>query len=231
MSGEAEDSVCVPGLGPLEMGVPLPEGLQQVLEQAIVTGVLEPGSKINVGRIANQLGVSAIPVREALRALAARGWVRLKPRFGAYVCERSWPEAADLHEARQVLESEIAALAASRRSNQSLLLLSQLVEEGHVAVQRDDPALFAQVNASFHNALAAAADNRVLAELHGQLTLRIQFYFASAVSERFVESAREHERIFAAVEAGDGVNAASLARAHAAATRATLESALSDESF
>lgn len=228
MSAKVGSEDAVAGLQKMEFGAPLPEGLRQVLEQAIVSGEMEPGSKINVDRLARQLGVSAIPVREALRALAARGWVRFKPRFGAYVRERSWSEAADLHETREFLEAELTALAAQRRNAESLELLSKLVQEGDDATTRGDTATFAKVNASFHSAVASAAGNMVLAELHDQLTLRIQFYFASAVSQRFVESAKEHQRIYSAIESGDASQAASLAREHAAATRAALETTLSE---
>lgn len=229
MLEKVQDASGAGGLPKMEVSAPLPERLQQILEQAIVTGDLEPGTKINVNKLVRELGVSAIPVREALRALSARGWVTIKPHFGAYVRERSWKEAADLHETREILESKMAALAAKRRTEESLIRLRQLVAEGNEAANRSDPAAFSLVNASFHHAIGEASQNIVLAELHDQLTFRIQFYFASAVSERFVDSAAEHEQIFLAIEAGDSRLAARLARLHAAATSAALETALTGD--
>lgn len=226
-NGELRGEANIARLPGLILAGGLSEGLQDVLERAIVRGDLVPGSKINVGRLARQLGVSAIPVREALRALEAQGWVRFKPRYGAYVRERSRAEAVDLHEARQILEAEIAALAANRRNTESLAMLAKLVEEGDQAAERGDTGSFAVLNSAFHRAMASTADNVVLAELSDQISLRTQFYFASAVSQRFVESAREHRQIYLAVETGNGPLAARLAREHAAATKATLESTLS----
>lgn len=213
----------------LNFAGPLSEGLQRVLGQAIISGDLAPGSKINVGALARQLGVSAIPVREALHGLEAQGWVFFKPRYGAYVRERSRAEAVDLHEARQILEPEIAALAAQRRNAESLEMLAKLVEEGDKAADGGHTAGFAALNSAFHRTMASAAHNVVLAELNDQLALRTQFYFAAAVSQRFVESAREHRQIYLAVETGNGPLAAKLAREHAAATSVALQSTFSQD--
>lgn len=228
--GERSSDQSALKLPELEFGGPISERVQHVLERAIISGDLKPGAKINVGSLTRQLGISAIPVREALRGLEAQGWVFFRPRYGAYVRERSRKEAMDLHATRQILESEITALAATHHSGETLRTLYEMVEKGEVAANEGDSVEFAAVNAAFHKAMASAAGNMVLAELHDQIALRTQFYFVSAVSQRFVESAREHRQIYEAVEAGDHRLAATLAREHVAATRATVESTLSEES-
>src|SRR5665811_2455952 len=135
---QAEGIDRLPTLGhPLSLA----ENLHRVLEEAIVNGDLAPGSKLNVDRLARQLGVSIIPVRETLRALEAQGWVRFRPRYGAYVREYSRVEALDVHEARQVLEAEVASLAAKHRTAESLSELLVLVEKGESAARRGEPSL------------------------------------------------------------------------------------------
>jgi DNA-binding GntR family transcriptional regulator len=222
---QAEGIDRLPTLGhPLSLA----ENLHRVLEEAIVNGDLAPGSKLNVDRLARQLGVSIIPVRETLRALEAQGWVRFRPRYGAYVREYSRVEALDVHEARQVLEAEVASLAAKHRTAESLSELLVLVEKGESAARRGEPEEFLRINGDFHGAVASAAQNSVLAELSDHLALRVRFYFASAVSYRVTESAAEHRLIYEAIEGGDRRRAAQLARKHVAATRAKLVTIFSE---
>lgn len=226
VSGVSEEGIDrLPRLGHLTS---LSENLHRVLEEAIVNGDLPPGSRLNVDRLARQLGVSIIPVRETLRALEAQGWVRFRPRYGAYVRAYSQVEALEVHEARQVLEAEVSSLAAKHRTPESLAKLLVLVENGESAAQRNEPEEFLRINSDFHGALASVAQNSVLAELSDLLALRVRFYFASAVSYRMVESATEHRRIYEAIEVGDRRRAATLARRHVAATRAKLATIFSE---
>lgn len=212
------------------VAVSLSEKLKDILERAILRGELEAGSKINAGRLAREMGVSVIPLREALRALAADGWVTLKPNIGAHVRERSLAEARDLHETRWFLESKIASLAAQRADPESLEGLKDLVIAGERAAEQGDTVAFAEINAAFHAAIASAAGNSVLAELHNRIALRVRFYFSRAVGQRIDKSAQEHSAIATAIIHRDTELAARLARDHASATQAALESVFSDAS-
>jgi len=211
------------------VAVSLSEKLKDILERAILRGELEAGAKINAGRLAREMGVSVIPLREALRALDADGWVTLRPNIGAHVRERSLAEARDLHETRRFLESQIASLAAQRADPESIGELKRLVTAGDRAAEQGDTVAFAEVNADFHAAIASAAGNAVLAELHNRIALRVRFYFASAVGQRIDRSAQEHSAIATAIIRGDAELAARLAREHASATQAALESVFSDD--
>ena len=188
------------------VAVSLSEKLKDILERAILRGELEAGAKINAGRLAREMGVSVIPLRE-----------------------RSLAEARDLHETRRFLESQIASLAAQRADPESIGELKRLVTAGDRGAEQGDTVVFAEVNADFHAAIASAAGNAVLAELHNRIALRVRFYFASAVGQRIDRSAQEHSAIATAIIRGDAELAARLAREHASATQAALESVFSDD--
>src|SRR3954469_24649320 len=101
--------------------------VRDVLEEAILTGALPQGAHLNAEALAKQLGVSHIPVREALRSLGADGWIDYKPHLGAYVRARTEHELADLFEARLEMEGRTTALAAERRTAGQLTTLDEIL--------------------------------------------------------------------------------------------------------
>src|ERR1700742_4265844 len=94
---------------------PRPDGLQDFvvrsLMRAIASGELQPGTRLSPARLAEDLGVSHIPVREALAALEAVGQVKRIPRVGFFVAELSTDDIEDIYHWRQVLEDEAHRLA------------------------------------------------------------------------------------------------------------------------
>ncbi|WP_344653804.1 GntR family transcriptional regulator, partial [Cryptosporangium japonicum] len=98
------------------------EQVHDLLKEAILAGVLPGGTHLNAEGLAKQLGVSHIPVREALRFLEADGWIDYRRHLGGYVRARTEPELADLFEARYEVEGRAAALAAERRTPEQLEL-------------------------------------------------------------------------------------------------------------
>src|SRR5436190_14589600 len=89
----------------------LPSMLFDNLEEAIITGALEPGGRIHADDLAAHYGVSRIPVREALRSLHEAGWVDIKPRYGVRVRERTEQELTELFEFRALVEGQVARWA------------------------------------------------------------------------------------------------------------------------
>lgn len=197
----------------------LSDRLYGVLEEAIITGALEAGQRIHADDIAAHYGISRIPVREILRALDSAGWIELRPRHGAYVRERTAEELAQLFEVRLILEGESAALAAKRITPDRITALGETLAAQRIALKAGDDAEVARLNTRFHQVVADAAGNAVLAELLDRLSKRVRFYFSTVAHNRGRSSLAEHAKLIDALKRNDADAAAELARGHVEATR------------
>lgn len=198
--------------------------VRDMLAEAILTGVLPSGTHLNAEAVAKQLGVSHIPVREALRSLGADGWIDYRPHLGAYVRARTEHELADLFEARLELEGRTTALAAERRTADQLAGLDGILARQAAA---EDPIALARINAEFHIAVAACSQNELMAGFVRSLSIRARFYFSAVAPDRREESLRDHRAIVEALRRRDGAEAERIGRAHVANTRADVLRTLS----
>lgn len=198
--------------------------MRRALEEEILRGVLSPGSRVNADDVARRMGTSHIPVREALRALEAEGWVLHRPHQGASVRTRELTELVDLFEARAVIEPNTVKLAAQRRTDEDLEVLRRILAEQDVTAE---PEALARINYDFHVALAAAAHNSTLLSVVTSLSKRVRFYFLPAATARKAESLADHRRLYALLEQRDGDGAQALVRAHIDSTRIDACAALS----
>ena len=140
----------------------LREQIKDVILQRIVEGSLEPGSRIVETRIAQELGVSHGPVREALRDLEQLGCVIHEPNRGCSVRDFSLEELLEAFPVRAALEALAARLAAERITKAELAELEQLLGRMTKAARRGDAHDQSQANASFHATIVRAARNRTL---------------------------------------------------------------------
>ncbi|GAA2811903.1 GntR family transcriptional regulator [Crossiella cryophila] len=214
----------------LSAPTPLGNQLYRLLEEAILDGTLAPGQRLDPEELAAHFGVSRIPIRETLRALDAAGWIELRPRDGAFVRTWSTQEVVDLFEARTVLEGEISAKAALRRTEPQLARLTELVELGREALDCEEPERLPTINEHFHAAIAACAHNEVLAGIRAGLAKRVRFYFAAVAPARGADSIAEHQALVTAIRNRDAGLAAELARQHVRRTRAALGEHLTEAS-
>lgn len=157
---------------------PLPVQIHRALEEAIIAGRVEPGSRMLPDEIAERYGVSRIPVREALSSLAESGWVEIRPRYGVYVRARTRAELAELFEARQGIESEVARLAARRATGDHLAQLTATVTRSEAATAGGDADELSDAAVEFNALLRQAAGNAVLTQLSLTLEKRARFYFS-----------------------------------------------------
>jgi DNA-binding GntR family transcriptional regulator len=190
--------------------------VRDTLAEAILSGVLAQGAHLNAEALAKQLGVSHIPVREALRSLGADGWIDFRPHLGAYVRARTEHELADLFEARLELEGRVTGLAAERRTADQLAGLDEILARQAAA---EDPVELARINAEFHIAVAAGSQNELMAGFIRSLSMRARFYFSAVAPGRREESLRDHRAIVAALRRRDAAEAERIGRAHVASTR------------
>jgi DNA-binding GntR family transcriptional regulator len=204
---------------PLEKTAPLRQQVYETLEELIIYGILTPGQHLVEADLAKRLGVSRIPVREALQLLHSNGWVELRQRQGAFVHRPTLEEVDEVFSIRTLLEVESARIAAKNATEDSLRELRKTVKAGAKALAAGDEEALVRLNSAFHAQVTALAGNRVLAEMIGRLDKRIRWYFAPVARSRGEASWKEHEELIDALESGDSRRAAKTMRKHAELTR------------
>ena len=205
---------------------------QQVSEQIramILGGRLRPGERLVEDKLSAELGVSRVPVREALLALSAQGLVRLEPRRGATVAEVTPRIVAELVEVRALLEGLNAKLAAQRHDPEIVAQLRDTLERGNAAAQSGTREELARLNAEFHDRLAEASRNSVLSDVMRGLRERTSLAFAINGRARAREDWQEHAGVLAAVIAGDSELAALVANRHVHNAAAAFAAATTDQ--
>ena len=138
------------------------ERAKDVILQRIVSGEYPPGARLVETRIAQELGVSQAPVREALRDLEQLGCIVHEPFRGCSVRAFSADELLEAFPVRAALEALAARLAAERIGEGELLRLAELLETMRAAARRGDAHGQSQANASFHATIVRAARNATL---------------------------------------------------------------------
>jgi len=184
------------------------------LRQAILSRRLKPGERLVEERLADELGVSRNPVREAIRVLESEGLVEVTARRGASVLSMTDEEARETIEVRALLEGQNARLAARRREQDILKRIAAVLKQGNEAVAAKRYDLLSDLNQQFHQELAAAGRNRVLGDLLKRLRQRTAMLFAPTDPVRQARSWDEHAGILRAIIAGDERAAATLAAEH-----------------
>jgi len=192
-----------------------------VLRARILAGELEPGRRLRQEALAEQLGVSRTPLREALRRLSSEGLVEIRPHHGAAVTPFSADDMADAFMARLLLEPPAARLAASAHRPADVARMRDAIARHRRRGATVDELFTA--NRAFHLAVTGASANPFLLRFAEQMwaaPLGFAIYSQQAEPlERVLADATEHERIADAVEAGDGGAAEALMHEHIDAAR------------
>ncbi len=188
--------------------------IRDKLRERIMMGEFMPGDRLIENRLSEEMAVSRIPVREALRELAAEGLVTIEPRRGASVAILSDEEAFNMVEVRAALEGLNAQLAAARRTDDAVARLQRILDEGVAAAEREDMQACRQLNHEFHQTLATVPGNDVLREIMDSLRERTAQVFAPNDLRMATENWSEHAAILRAVIAGDSDLAGNLATQH-----------------
>lgn len=185
----------------------------RILLEDIRKGVLLPGARLRETDLANQMGISRTPVREAIRLLEADGLVTHLPRQGATLRRLDYAEVIELYEMRVVLEATAARLAA--RAASDLEIAELLALNADLAASPPGPQA-QDLNRQFHRTLIDAARNRFLVKaMRGlQKTLLILGPTTLGNPERALNAVAEHSAIADAIAARDGLAAESAMRAH-----------------
>lgn len=192
----------------------LREQVKDVLLHRIVTGELKPGERLVETRIAQELGTSQAPVREALRDLELLRLVESEPFRGTRVREFGDQELVDVYPVRAALE-EVAARAAAKKLAGDVSTLEVEVEAMRAAARRDDIQGLVEHDIAFHRLIVEAADMAVLTQcwkllgVEGRITLTL---YHTYVEPR--EAAELHSPILEAIRSGPPAAAGREARKH-----------------
>jgi DNA-binding GntR family transcriptional regulator len=175
------------------------EEVAELLRQRIFARELEPGSWIDELRIAEALGISRTPMREALKVLAAEGLVTMKVRRGAYVTEVSEKDLRDVYHLLALLESDAASVVAQTASDDQLRQISKLHQELEKAVGQRDR--FFEINEAFHMLLLQIADNRWRDQMVADLrkVMKLNRHSSLFKEGRIEQSLAEHRDIVQAL--------------------------------
>jgi DNA-binding GntR family transcriptional regulator len=207
---------------------PLRDVVTAELRRRILSGELAEGERLVEDRLATALGVSRNPVREAIRVLAAEGFVQVTPRHGAAVARLSDDEAEELFDVRMAVEGLAARLAARKSAPASAARLRHVLDLAREAVDNGRLAEVADLNTAFHAAVAEAAGNAYLNLVMGPMLQRAQWVFRRTARDRGSHSWTEHVSLYEAIAAGDEDAAHAHAVAHVAAARRSFMAAVKE---
>jgi DNA-binding GntR family transcriptional regulator len=205
----------------------------EYLREEILTSRLAPGTELSEVALAQALGTSRGPLREALGRLAAEGLVRIVPRRGAVVTKLTRREFLDTYEVREALETLAVRRAVPRLGDEDRATLREMCGEMERLADAGDAHGFFAVNRRFHIAFVAASGNQRLAQMHSQLLDEMGRLMAKSQELRggMRKSVDEHREILAAAGAGDAERAAALMAAHIQVPQRVLDAPEAAELF
>lgn len=139
--------------------LPLRDVVFNTLRKEILTGKLKPGERLMEIHLANKLGVSRTPIREAIRKLELEGLVIMIPRRGAEVAKISWKSLKDVMEVRQALDVLAIELACDRMTQEEMDKLRQANEDFKIATESTDTRKIAEADVAFHDIIVVSTRN------------------------------------------------------------------------
>lgn len=196
----------------------LNQKIYRMLKTKIIKGDIELGSKLFENKIAEQLGVSRTPVREAIQKLAAEGFVKLIPNKGVKVSEISPIEYREVLQVRAVLEGLAAYFLAKKITPVEIKKLQVNIRKMyHFVIEAEpDPIGVNDLNIEFHNTIINNCGNNYLRESLNNLNSKYSVFRARTLkySNRLKSSFEEHSKILEALKNRDAIEAERLSREH-----------------
>ncbi len=181
--------------------LPLRDVVFKTIRQSILTGELKPGERLMEIHLANKLGVSRTPIREAIRQLELEGLVIMVPRKGAQVASITEKSMTDVLEVRLALEKLAVELACKRITYEQKEELKRVLEEFEKAVDEGDAGAIARADVAFHDAIFNATGNMRLGQMVNNLAEQMYRYRFEYIKDEGGRKllVEEHRRIFEAV--------------------------------
>ena len=182
--------------------LPLRDVVFNTLRQAILKGELAPGERLMEIQLAERLGVSRTPIREAIRKLELEGLVLMIPRKGAEVAKISEKSLRDVLEVRRSLEELAIELACQRMTEEEINSLEQTQEEFKKAVARGDAMKIAETDATYHDVIYKGTGNDRLVQILNNLREQMYRYRLEYIKDEDKRQILllEHDKILKAVK-------------------------------
>lgn len=221
-----DDSMEKRKLGPIQLDSyqPLREVVCETLRDAVRRGILQPGERLMEIQLAEDLGVSRTPVREAIRKLEMEGYVIMMPRRGTYVADLSIRDINEVFEIRTSLESLASGLAAERINDDELEKLQRLLVEIGAYIKSGDMESIVRTDTEFHDLLYQASRNSRLVGIISNLREQLTRFRTTSMSfpGRLKATLEEHRKIVEAIAQGDEKAARKAAEHHMEKSEQTL---------
>lgn len=195
---------------------PLRDVVFESIRGAILSGTIKPGERLMEVQMAEKLGVSRTPIREAIRKLELEGLVIMVPRKGVYVADLSVKDITDVLEIRAALEGLAASLAASRVKKEDVDSIEKAVREFDEAIKGEDFELIVEKDMQFHASIFEATNNEKLIALTNNLREQIQRFRVMMLknSSKLNDMSSEHREIADAICNKNMEKAQELASSH-----------------
>ena len=196
--------------------LPLRDVVFNTLRQAILRGELKPGERLMEIQLANKLGVSRTPIREAIRKLELEGLVLMIPRKGAEVAEITEKNMRDVLEVRKALEELAVQLACEKITAEEIEEMKKAAEEFRMILKNKDITEIAEADVRFHDIIYMATDNQKLIHLLNKLReqmyrYRVEYLKNPDVHEQLTQ---EHEEIVYHIKRREKVEATAVTCQH-----------------
>jgi len=194
----------------------LREQIVSSLRESIIKGELNPGQKLTEPELAEKLGISRTPIREAFRQLESEGFLTVIPRRGAVVSRITRKEIDDFYELKSLLEGYAARIGAEKVTEKGIEKLRKINEQLSVMAEKGDVGAFFHKNDEFHSTFISFCGNETLQEFRGHLMQKFMRFRLGALSVpgRLMESVQQHEAIIGALAKKDGRHAEALVLEH-----------------
>lgn len=198
--------------------LPLRDVVFQTLRQAILRGTLQPGERLMEIHLAQKLGVSRTPVREAIRMLELEGLVIMVPRRGAIVAEITVSDLEDVLEVREALEELAVRKACQNMTEEQLEELKAAAERFENSLKGEDLIACAQADVDFHELICKATQNRRLIQILNNIREQIYRYRLENLKDKgsHLNLVEEHAAICRALEERSEEKATEAIRVHIA---------------
>lgn len=209
----------------------LAEQVYQHIRTEILADGLSPGTELNEVALAEGLGVSRGPVREAMGRLRAEALVEVRPRRGTVVAGLSKQEFEEAYQVREALEVLAVRLTTPNADARLLRDLEHTLVRMRHCAEHDDEAGFFELNRAFHRAIVVASGNRALARIYEGLTMQMRRYTHRSATLRgdLITSVGEHEAILQAMRRGDAMYASTLMAEHISVPQRMVATLTADE--
>lgn len=196
--------------------LPLRDVVFNTLRQAILRGELKPGERLMELKLANKLGVSRTPIREAIRKLELEGLVVMSPRKGAEVAEITEDNLRDVLEVRGALEELAMELACERIENQDIAKLKRAAEDFKMVLTSDDITKIAEADVAFHDIIYMTTKNKRLIQLLNNIREQMYRYRVEYLKQKecYQQLIKEHNEMIIALMDRDKELAVKITKSH-----------------